>query len=140
MKRRRVVKPWGPTERSARGASTHRCDAALRPALEAVGPSTSALRRREAPLRSAGRRNRGRGWRARARRRSWVWILLGWCAGGHVGKFISETFAKVLSGPMHVGHGRAFRDLEDFGNLGVFHLLDGAKQQTGAGHVGDGVE
>jgi len=53
---------------------------------------------------------------------------------------VGEALAKMLSGAMNVRHGRAFGDLEDFGNLRVFHLFDRAKQQTGAGDVGDGVE
>jgi len=53
---------------------------------------------------------------------------------------VGEAFAEVLAGAVDVAHGRSFGDLQDLGDFRVFHVLEGAKQQTGSGDIADGVE
>src|SRR2546423_15383552 len=89
---------WAPP---SPGEAMNQFAAAHPPSPEAAHRATIAPQKREAPLRPAGRRGRGRGWRAFARRRSLGRFLL-LRGAGHLGEFIGKTLAKVLPGAIDV--------------------------------------
>src|SRR5436305_14754171 len=110
---------WAPPSPAS---ASHQSVAALPPAPPVADRAPSALQKRAADPRPAGHRSKDRGWRALARRHSWIVPLLILPFAGHVGKFIRQSFAQVLPGAVDVRHGRAFGNFKQFRYLRIFHL------------------